>query len=1046
MMSRSKLLLILVLCLVVFVVSSQDQKEWENPEIVEINREKPHATFFRYQDKEHALQETSFKELESYLMLNGTWKFNYVKKPGDRPKYFYREDYDVSGWADIPVPSNWELEGFGIPIYTNVTYPFPANPPFIPHDDNPVGSYKRSFQVSENWLNEKDIFLYFGGIRSAAYIWINGQFVGYNEGSKTPAEYNVTQYVRPGENTIAIEVYRWSDASYLEDQDFWRLSGIEKDIYLYATPKVTLSDFSVIPRLDEAYQNGSLDLTLTYRNTAKKSIKNQPIEIEVLDGDHEVFIKEEQISIPGNSANQVSFSEILRGIKPWTAETPKLYSLLITLKDQKGNPIEYISQKIGFRTIEIKNNQLMVNGKSIYLKGVNLHDHDPSTGHVVGEELTRLDLELMKKHNINAIRCSHYPKNDYFYKLCDEYGFYVIDEANIEIHGMGATNQGLEHSPERMAVHPAYLPEWKKMHLDRTIRMYEWHKNYSSIIIWSLGNEAGNGDNFFTTYDWLKQHDASRPVQYEGATKYSNTDIQAPMYSRIPTLVEYAENDPKRPFIMCEYAHAMGNSVGNLQDYWDVIEKYEVLQGGFIWDWVDQGLEARTPDGRTYYAYGGDLGGSRLQNDGNFCLNGLVSSNRTPNPSLYEVKKVYQYIKFRNYNLETGELTVYNGYDFIDLSGFTFEWELFRNGKSARKGDFNVDHLGPGEEAQVKLLFPMTRDLAEYYIRVRAKTADKKGLLPKGHVVSEEEFQLLKSSLASLNTAAKGKLKVENKSGVTTVLGTDFKVSFDNISGRLISLDYGKGNILKAPIVPNFWRAPTDNDFGYAMPRRFEVWKQATMEPVLSDFKTGGTAQRPEINTKYQLPAVKASVSVNYTFNAEGQILVTTQLTGVSDTLPEIPRIGNNFILDNSYQNVYWHGKGPHENYRDRNTSAFVGSYEMKVSDLYYPYERPQENGYRTDIREVSFTDADGKGLKILAVGNLLGFSAHHQLNGDFDEGKEKIQQHAYHIPVRNLVNVNIDHLQMGVGGDNSWGYRPLDQYMIQPQDYQFSYLIQPIK
>ncbi len=1044
MMNRSKFFLISFLCFVALEVSSQERKEWEDPQIVEINREKPHATFHRFLDKDQALEDKSYQELPDYQMLNGIWKFNYVKKPSDRPQYFYREDYDVSGWADISVPSNWELNGFGIPIYTNVTYPFPANPPFIPHDDNPVGSYKRSFQVSDNWLNEKDVFLYFGGIRSAAYIWINGQFVGYNEGSKTPAEYNVSKHVRSGENTIAIEVYRWSDASYLEDQDFWRLSGIEKDIYLYTTPKFTLADYSVIPGLDEGYQNGNLNLTLTYRNTGKKTVKSQLVEIKVLDGDHEVYVQENSITVSDNSEGKISVNGVLRGVRPWTAEKPKLYSLLITLKDQKGNPQEYVSQKIGFRTIEIKNNQLMVNGRPIYLKGVNLHDHDPKTGHVVEEELTRLDLELMKKHNLNAIRCSHYPKSDYFYKLCDEYGFYVIDEANIEIHGMGATNQGLENNPERMAVHPAYLPEWKKMHLDRTIRMYEWHKNYSSIIIWSLGNEAGNGDNFFATYDWLKENDTSRPVQYEGATKYSNTDIQAPMYSQIPTLIEYAENDPKRPFIMCEYAHAMGNSVGNLQDYWDVIEKYDVLQGGFIWDWVDQGLEATTPDGKIFYAYGGDLGGSRLQNDGNFCLNGLVSSNRTPNPSLYEVKKVYQYIKFRNYDMKTGDLTIYNGYDFIDLSGFDFEWELFRNGKSVRSGTFVVENLDARQEGMAEVVFPMTRDISEYYLRVRAKTAEASGLLPKGHVVAEEEFELLKHDLAGFN-ASSGKVKIVAKNDVTTISGSGYSAAFDNKSGHLLSLDYGNGNVLKAPVVPNFWRAPTDNDFGFNMPRRFEVWKQATMGPELVEFNVEKSGN-PNVITVFQLPSVNALVTLDYTFNAEGQVLVSTQLTGVNDSLPEMPRVGNNFILDNTYQNVTWHGRGPHENYQDRYTSAFVGSYKMKVKELYYPYERPQENGYRTDIREVSFTNEDGKGIKIMAVNELLGFSAHHQLNGDFDEGEEKIQQHAYHIPVRNLVNVNIDHLQMGVGGDNSWGLRPHKEYMIQPKDYEFSYLIQPIR
>ncbi len=1042
---KTSFLVIFIFCNA--ILWAQGTLEWEDPEIIEINREKPHAAFHRYTREQDALSGRSFEELPEYLLLNGIWKFNYVKKPADRPEYFYREDYDISGWEDITVPSNWELEGFGIPIYTNVRYPFPANPPFIPHDDNPVGSYKRSFEVTENWLSGKDVFLYFGGIRSAAYIWINGEFVGYNEGSKTPAEYNVTQYLKAGKNNISIEVYRWSDASYLEDQDFWRLSGIEKDIYIYTTPKFTVSDFRVVAGLDDNYQNGTLDVTVHFRNSSNRTVRNQTVGFTLLDGDNEILSANRKLSVPGNGSNQVSLSSIIQNypINPWTAETPHLYTLLITLKDQRGNPIEFISQKVGFREIEIKNNQLMVNGKSVYLKGVNLHDHDPKTGHYVQEEITRLDLELMKKHNLNAIRCSHYPKSDFFYKMCDEYGFYVIDEANIEIHGMGATNQGLENDPARMAVHPAYRPEWKKMHLDRTIRMYEWHKNYPSIIIWSLGNEAGNGENFFATYDWLKANDPSRPVQYEGATKFSNTDIQAPMYSLIPELVRYAESDPKRPLIMCEYAHAMGNSVGNLQDYWDVIEKYDVLQGGFIWDWVDQGIEAKTPEGETYYAYGGDLGGSKIYNDANFCLNGLVSADRTPHPSLQEVKKVYQYIKFSEYDRQTSELTIYNGYDFVDLSGFDFEWELFRNGLSVRKGSFEVEKTGPRSETSVELLFPMNRDLAEYYLRVRAMTGSEAGLLPKGHVVAEEEFQILENRLASFDQNVSGDLTVEGRNGVTTIKGNGFTVLFDDKAGQLFSLDYGFGNILKAPVTPNFWRAPTDNDFGYGMPVKFEAWKMATLDPVLDDF-TVVNSGNATVDVTYHLPAVNARVSMNYVFNADGEILVTTRLIGVSDTLPEIPRIGNNLILDRELDQVEWHGRGPHENYVDRKTSAFVGRYQMEVADLYFPYERPQENGYRTDIREVAFTNMNGQGLKFQATGELLGFNAHHALTGDFDEGEEKIQRHAYHIPTRSLVSVNIDHLQMGVGGDNSWGQRPHDEYMIQPANYTYSYVIIPVK
>ncbi|THH36550.1 glycoside hydrolase family 2 TIM barrel-domain containing protein [Neolewinella litorea] len=1028
------------------LTSAQDHPEWEDPDVFQINREYPHASFYRYPTAEAARAQEGYQASPLYRSLNGTWKFNWVKMPSDRPVFFYRTDYDDSGWDDIPVPANWELEGHGTPIYTNIVYPFPVNPPFIDHDDNPVGSYRRTFTVPDDWADQ-EIYLHFGGVSSAFYLWVNGERVGYSEGSKTPAEFRITHYLQPGENTLAVEVYRWSDASYLEDQDFWRLSGIDREVYLYATPKVTLRDFRVVAALDTVdYRDGRLDLTLDYRNTTGSVSDDLTVRAVLYDGDDTVleFTRPLHVAI---GAGSLSFSGEVPAAKPWTAETPNLYTLVISLQDSAGQTIEATSSRVGFRTIEIRNNQFLVNGVPVYLKGVNLHDHDPVTGHVITEELTRQDMERMKEYNINAIRCSHYPKNDFFYRMCDEYGFYVVDEANIETHGMGTTNQGLDDNYEGQAVHPAYLPEWKAMHLDRTVRMYERDKNFPSIVTWSLGNEAGNGENFYVTYSWLKKYDPTRPVQYEGATRYENTDIQAPMYARISDLIEYAENDPKRPLILCEYAHAMGNSVGNLQDYWDVIERYDVLQGGFIWDWVDQGLAARTPEGVPYFAYGGDLGGQYLQNDRNFNLNGLVNPDRSPHPALHEVKKVYQYLKFPAFEAGTGQLTVYNGYDFIDLSRFDLYWSLLADGVEVASGDLPTLALAAHQDTTLSLQLPEQESGREYYLRVGARLNRSEPLLQAGHVVATEEFQLSKAPLAQLTPGGDATLRMTDDANTVTLTGEAFTASFDKESGQLYLLDYGEGNVLQAPLKPNFWRAPIDNDYGYGMPRDAHVWKRASQEQHLQGFRvTPCETNRQCVTARYGLEGTGGTVEISYTFNAAGEVQVTNRLRGVDRELPPLPRLGNTFILKPAYDAVTYYGRGPMENYQDRNNAALVGRYQARVGDLKYDYIRPQENGYRTDVREVKFLNAAGKGIAVRADRELIGFNAHHQLNSDFDEGKEKIQRHTYDVPVRRLVMVNIDYKQSGVGGDDSWGAKPHPQYTVPPKDYTYSFLISPVR
>ncbi len=1057
----TRILLLILFCLPIsHLVSAQKNVEWENPEVFQINREAPHATFFRHADEQAALLSSKFENSPFYQSLNGLWKFHWVKKPSDRPQFFYQEDYDVSDWDNIRVPSNWEMAGYGIPIYTNIEYPFPKNPPYIDHDDNPVGSYKRTFTLPTDW-QDKEVYLHFGGVSGAMYIWINGKFVGYNEGSKTPAEYKISKYLQAGQNSLAVGVYRWSDASYLEDQDFWRLSGIERAVYLYATNPVTLQDFRVIGGLDKNYTQGQFHLDLYYRNTSQEPANAFISEAKLLDGNQTLLTFEQKIDLPTGYQAQVNFSGEIPQVKKWTAETPYLYTLLITLKNQQGELIEAISHPIGFRQIEIQNHQFLVNGVPIYLKGVNLHDHDPETGHVVGEALTRLDLQRMKEFNINAIRCSHYPKDEHFYRLCDEYGFYVIDEANIEIHGMGATNQGLDEDKAQQAIHPAYLPEWKAMHLDRTARMYERDKNYTCIVTWSLGNEAGNGENFFATYQWLKQKDKTRPVQYEGATQYENTDIQAPMYAGIPELVEYAENNPQRPLIMCEYAHAMGNSVGNLQDYWEVIEQYEVLQGGFIWDWVDQGLSAQTPEGEHYYGYGGDFGAQDLQNDRNFCLNGLVDPDRSPQPALHEVKKVYQYIKFKDFDRQTGKLSIYNGYDFINLDRFRFSWILLENGQEIEQGTLGALDLAARASTEISLQLPDLKPQHEYYLQVYAELKRATPLLKKGHIVAREEFQLSTYKPLAFNAQAGGETKVESNLEVLNIEGAHFQVRFDKATGQLFYLDYGKGNILKSPIKPNFWRAPTDNDYGFEMPQKMGVWKKATQQAKLKDFRLllpSASAEVPvnldnlqfrgepvQVLSFYTLADVEGELLIQYTINTQGEILVKNQLKIASNALPDLPRLGNNLVLDNAYQQVAWYGRGPFENYQDRNTAAFVGLYQARVSDLYFPYIRPQENGYRTEVREVTFLDQTGNGVGFSMVDHSLGFNAHHQLNSDFDEGDQKIQRHTFDIPQRSLVNINLDYKQMGLGGDTSWGAKPHEEYMIPAQDYDYSFLIRPI-
>ncbi|UMB53741.1 DUF4981 domain-containing protein [Lutibacter sp. A64] len=1028
-----------------------ENPEWENPEIFQINREEPTASFYKYNEPTEAFENDSWQNSSLYQSLNGTWNFYYADSVQARPTGFYKDDFSLEGWDKIEVPSNWEMKGFGIPIYTNRTYMFPANPPFIPHNTNNVGSYKRDFEISDDW-DGKDIYLHFEGVSGAMYIWVNGEKIGYNEGSKTAAEFKITDVVKKGKNSLAVQVLRWSDASYMEDQDFWRLTGIERDVYVYATNKVTLRDFRVTSDLTNNFTEGVFNVDLKVDNNSKKNVEKE-VKVQLFDGDNEVYSATKKVDL-AKGRTIVNFNKNIPNVKTWNAETPNLYTLLLTVNG------ESTAIKVGFRNIEIKNNQFLVNGKAVLLKGANLHDHSETEGHVISEELTMLDLEVMKQNNLNAIRCSHYPKNPHFYRLCDKYGFYVVDEVNIETHGMGTTNQGLDNNKKAQAVHPAYLPQWKAMHLDRTIRMFERDKNYPSIVTWSLGNEAGNGDNFVATYNWLKEQDATRPTQYEGATQYSNTDIQAPMYWTIDRMIKYAENNPTRPLIQCEYAHAMGNSVGNLQQYWDVIEKYDIMQGGFIWDWVDQGILTKNEEGEEFWAYGGDLGGQDLYNDQNFCLNGIVNPDRTAHPALYEVKKVYQYIKFKPVNLSNGEISIKNIYDFTNLNEFDFTWKLLENGVEISEGKIPTLDIDSYETKTVKINIPKLNNAsAEYHLNVYALNKNETDLMPVGHVVAFEQFQLTANKLTASESTISSEISISTTDNITTLSNANFEVKFNTKTGLLDALDYGNGNLLVKGVTPNFWRATTDNDFGAKSPELLGVWKEATDTQMLTKVSLSSNGEELDlskaltvnnnvkIETTYNLPSVKGQIVVSYTVNGQGEISVNNQLKNISSELPILPRFGNNFIINNQYQSVTWFGRGPHENYNDRNTAALVGLYKASVEELYFPYIRPQENGYRTDVRYIEFVNAAGKGLKIEGS-SLISFSAHHQYNSDFDAGKTKQQRHTTDIKKRDFVNINIDYMQTGIGGDNSWSLkaRAHEQFRVKAENLNYSYKITPLK
>ena len=1011
--------------------------EWENPQILDRGKEAGRSSFLLFSN-ENELKGNNPQKSELYQSLNGNWKFNIVKSPSQRPLDFYAADLNDSGWKNIEVPSNWELQGYDIPIYTNITYPFPKNPPFIAPDYNPVGSYRRTFTVSESW-NDKEIILHFASISGYARVFLNGKEVGMTKAAKTPAEFNITSFLKKGENLIAVQVFRWHDGSYLEDQDFWRLSGIERDVYLQAMPKTTVWDYFVKSDLDNQYKNGLFNLDVTLKYFEKNKIKNPAVKVELFDNkENAIFSETKKVN---NKEPKISFEKAIENVKQWSNETPNLYRYTISLLDNKGKVLEIISKKTGFRKVEIKNARLLVNGKVIMVKGVNIHEHDDEKGHVPNEKLTLKDLQLMREHNVNAIRMSHYPHDPHIYDLCDEYGFYVVDEANIESHAMGAEWQNWFDKTK----HPAYLPEWAPAHMDRIERMFAIDKNHPSIIIWSLGNECGNGPVFYDAYDWLKKVDNTRPVQFEQAGENRNTDIVAPMYPSIKSMKNYANSDKERPYIMCEYAHAMGQSSGNFQEYWDIINNSKRMQGGFIWDWVDQGIKTKNDKGEVFWAYGGDLGGANLQNDENGCADGLVFSNRTPKPALEEVKKVYQNIEFKLNNRT--DLTITNHFNFTNLSNYTFKWEVIKNGSKVKTGEFNLD-LDPEQSKKVALDLGAFDESSEYFLNVYALSKYDTPLVAKGFEFAREQFEVAKGNYFAANKPANtgSKLKYAVAKNVLSFETDDITGEFDLQKGEILKYTSKNGkNVFTNFPSPYFWRAPTDNDFGNGMPNKLGIWKEASKNPtVVSVNLDKKSSEGVLIKVAYQLAQANVPYTVDYLIQNNGEIKVTAAIDLTGKELPEIPRFGMRLKLNGAFDNLSYYGRGPWENYSDRNSAAFIGEYSDKVINQYARnFIRPQESGYKTDVRWLTLKNASGQGLKIEGQ-QPIGFSALNISTEDLDPGKNKEQRHPTDLDLnsKEAVYLHVDYKQRGLGGDDSWGSLPHDPYRLLDKKYSYTYTI----
>jgi beta-galactosidase len=1004
--------------------------DWENPAVFARNTEPPHATFVPFPDEASALAKRG-SDSPWYQSLNGTWKFRWSMTAGDRPRDFYRPGYDVSGWQEIRVPSNWELEGFDRPLYSNSRYPHPPKPPKVGRLWQPVGSYRRTFEVPTDWAG-REVFLHFDGIMSAGYVWVNGEMVGYHEDSMTPAEFNITKYLQPGKNDVAVEVYRWSDGSYLEDQDMWRLSGIYRDVYLVARAPVYLRDFFVRTDFDDDYRDATLQLVVSVRDLSRADGGEYSVLAKLYDPSGKpVPGAEVQIPVDVAAGQEATVERDVQVNQPlhWTAETPNLYRLLLTLKDAQGKAIESVSIRVGFREVEIRDGRFLVNGVPVLLKGTNRHEHDPDHGKTISEERMVQDIKLMKQNNFNAVRTSHYPDDPRWYELCDEYGIYLIDEANLETHELGFGRVNF----------PGNREEWFAPCVARMVDMVQRDKNHPSVIMWSLGNEAGGGETFTQMRKAALKIDDTRPIHYQNDNRYA--DVFGIFYPTPSGLEQLAQNRrEKRPIVLSEYAHMMGNSGGNFAEYWDVMERYPRFAGAFIWDWVDQGLRRHTGREEEYWAYGGDFGD--YPNDTNFCINGLVSADRVPNPHLCEVKKVQQFVKFAADDAAAGKIRITNKYEFQDLGGLDLHWRLEGDGKLLQDGSQPMPGLTPGATTTVELPveLPAAGEYRELFLTVEATLRDEARWAPAGHVVAWEQFAVPDASQAAAAETTGQSVEVNQSDNRISLRAGANAYVFDTRSGELRQIIASGERLLAEPLRPNFWRALNDNEARGGIDADAYLWKTAAPNRRLEsiDAEKHG-ANEAVVTVRQRLPVWNASYVNTYTLRGDGALEVSATLDSDQE-LPELVRFGMRLGLPRSMNRVEWFGRGPHESYWDRKTSAAIGLYRNTVAGLHYAYARPQENGNRTDVRWVSFTDAQGNGLK--ATGEpLIEFSARHYTQEQLEQAK-----HDYELRQQGSITVNLDWHQRGVGGVNSWGQHTLRQYTLRGKHFEYKFRLQPVR
>lgn len=1019
--------------------------DWQNPELTGRGTMAPHARMMVFATTAQARQAGTDRTASTFFKsLNGHWKFHWVSKPADRPLDFFRPQFAATGWKSIPVPANVEMHGYGYPIYTNVDYPFgPPTPPLVPESYNPVSSYRTTFDVPANWAG-RQILLNFDGVESAFYVWVNGREVGFSKDSRTPAEFDIGPYLNPrGPNLLAVQVFRWSDGSYLEDQDKWRMSGIFRDVYLWSPPQVHTRDFTIVTELDDNYTDAELRVRADVWSTLADK-REGTVTVELFEpGSKEalVVLGPQKYTATVNRPAVLDLAEHVRAPKKWSAETPHLYELLIVLRDASGRIIEVIPHKVGFRRVEIKNGLLQVNGRPILIKGVNRHEHDPDTGQYVRPEGMRRDIVMMKQTNINAVRNSHYPNAAAWYDLTDELGLYVVDEANIESHA---------------AQYLATDPRWTAAHLDRTKKMIEAHKNHPSIIIWSLGNEAGNGINFRTTYNWIKGNDPTRPVQYEGAYLAPNTDVIAPMYMPARDIERYGQTPHTRPLILCEHTHTMGNSGGGIGDYVNLFYKYQQLQGGFTWDWVDQGIRTPIPKERLrtaggprrdfYWAYGGDFGPPGVPSDDNFCHNGIVQADRSLTPQVPEFKKAYQYLRVEARKLDNtgGSFVFRNWYDFLNTKEvFKGTFTITADGKEILKGVVPPLDLGYREARTLPLVWkPIVPEPGvEYFLNLKFNLAHDTTWAKAGYPLAWEQFKL-PVEVAANEAALRGKVTTSTDSSMLRLAGDGFEIGFSRSTGMLSSFIFRGTQLIKEPLKPHFWRAPTDNDRGFGMGKVLGVWRTGaikTEKVALEPLQSGGV----RVLTRAQLIDVPASVAIRYDVYPTGDVKVNFVLDPLPRStpanVPMLPRVGMQMALQPGFDQVRWFGRGPHETYSDRQ-SAPVGVYAGSIEDQYFNYSEPGETGNKTDVRWAAIENQTGAGLLVAASGpSLLNINALPYSTSDLESAK-----HGWQLPRRDFATLNIDHRQMGLGGENSWGARPLPPHTLPFGRYEYEFRLRP--